>query len=202
MISQTIDFVSFFTEFSKRTFVLEKSKSLVELSLQFLLSCKESGGNIKLLQWHRVLDQNVDQLVDSIEKFVQTIDETGRNPFDDKIRQFDQIVVPDLGNFGDYQTRMIEILREISRTLHEKTSFETIRSTLIVQYDELIHSTAGTIHSSMTKDLAQKIKQSVIELGANLNEFVDNFNEHHTDLDHFAQRVREKVNFQLNDTFQ
>ncbi len=44
----------------EKILLLEQIKSLVETSLQLILSTKESGGNIKNLQWHKVIDNNSD----------------------------------------------------------------------------------------------------------------------------------------------
>jgi talin len=71
-IDHTIDRVSYSTDIRERILLLEQSKSLVETSLQLLLSCKESAGNVKNLQWHRVVDNNCDLVMSNMQALLQT----------------------------------------------------------------------------------------------------------------------------------
>jgi hypothetical protein len=59
----------------EKVLLLEQIKSLVETSLQLILSTKESAGNIKNIQWHRVVDTNSDLLINLIHKIVQKFQE-------------------------------------------------------------------------------------------------------------------------------
>jgi talin len=191
----------------EKVLLLEQIKSLVETSLQLILSTKESAGNIKNIQWHKVVDTNSDLLIKLINKIVQKFQEQSSsmgimNGLCDNIRKListlDTTMITNQGHFIDYQNRMVEILRQIARAIKERNNSIDIRhlaNQLTREYNELINITYGAMGTATTNDLAARIKKTVQDLGFILIELIEQLGQNKSkyDLDHQCQKVIEKV---------
>lgn len=217
-IHHTIDYVSCMTHTREKSLILEQVKSVVETSLQVIIGTKESGGNLKNTQWHKVVDDNSELLTESIHKVVHTLEDQSSSigimsGLSENIRTListlDTTMLTNQGQFVDYQTRMVEILRQMARTTHETLtqidqtdSSRHLANQLTREYNELINATYGAIGTTMTNDLATRIKSVVADLGFTCIELIEKlgFYQQHNrdhnlkyDLETSCQRVIEKV---------
>ncbi|CAF5195768.1 unnamed protein product, partial [Rotaria magnacalcarata] len=191
--------------------LLEQSKSLVETSLQLILSTKESGGNVKHIQWHKIVDNNSDLLVKLINKLVHTIEEqssamAARNGLCEKIYKListlDSTMTTNQGHFIDYQNRMTETLRQITKTIeqiHHSSDVANLANQLTCQYNELIHVTYGAMGTATTNDLAVHIKNIVKDLGLVFIELIEKLgrDNSNSDLDILYRKLIEKISYIL-----
>ena len=194
---------------------LEQVKGVVETSLQLMLSVKESGGNIKNLPWHKIVDNHTDALISCIEQLVSSLKEfspsKGTVPgLAENIRQ----MIPTLdatksshhGHFVEYQTRMLEILRVMTRLIQEiltqinhSDAIRSLADRLARDFSELITVTGGAMGTASSVDLAGRIKHVITELGLVLAEFIEKLADENPqtsstfDLEKLSQRVIEKV---------
>lgn len=206
------------THTREKCLVLEQLKSIVETSLQFIISTKESGGNIKNVQWHRSVDENSDLLTKSIHRLVHTLEEQSSSigimsGLSENIRTLvstlDTTMLTNQGHFVDYQTRMVEILKQMARTTQEILTqtyhTENIRhlaNQLTREYNELINATYGAIGTASTNELATRIKRVVADLGFACIELIEKlglYQQNHHDqalkytVESLCQKVMEKV---------
>ncbi|CAF0836753.1 unnamed protein product, partial [Didymodactylos carnosus] len=221
LVRNTIDYVSRITNSRQQTTILEQLKSVVEIGLQLLLSAKESGGNVKSIQWHKVVDENSSQMISILRELVHTIEENSSSigimsglceNIRKSIQTVDSNVITD-GLFQDYQTCMVEIVRQMARTtqdiLTKSSSNEDIKhlaTQLTRKYNELIRATYGAIGTASTTELASRIKRVVIELGETCIELIQKIgqlqqNPHDQTLKHeiqdLCQKVIEKISYVL-----
>ncbi|CAF2824008.1 unnamed protein product [Rotaria sp. Silwood2] len=180
-IHHTIHYVSYMIYRNEKIHLLEQIKSLVETSLQLIFSTKESGGNIKNLQWHKIIDNNSDLLIKLIYKLIHTIEEQSSsigimNGLCENVRKListlDTTKITHQGHFIDYQIRMIEILQQMIITIEQIHASDNIRhlaNQLTRQYNELINITYGAIGTVNTNDLSIHIKNIVQDLVGNLS---------------------------------
>ncbi|CAF3837471.1 unnamed protein product [Rotaria magnacalcarata] len=221
-VHHTIDYVSCMIHKREKCLILDQVKSIVETSLQLIMGTKESGGNIKNTQWHKVVDDNSELLTKSIHKLVHTLEEQSSSigimsGLSENIRTListlDTTMLPNQGHFSDYQTCMVEILRQMARTTQEiltQTSHtENIRhlaNQLTREYNELINATYGAIGTAITNDLATRIKSVVADLGLTCIELIEKLglyqqNNHDYNLKHtvenLCQKVIEKISYVL-----
>ena len=194
---------------------LEQVKAVVETSLQLMLSAKESGGNIKNLQWHKIVDNHTDALISCTEQLVGSLKESSPSKVTvhslaENIRQ----MVPSLdmtkpshqGHFVEYQTRMLEILRVMTRLIQEiltqinhSDAIRSLADRLTRDYSELITVTHGAMGTASSVDLAGRIKHVITELGLVLAEFIEKLADENPqtsstfDLEKLSQKVIEKV---------
>lgn len=217
-IRHTIDYVSCMTHRREKLLILDQAKSIIETSLQFLTGAKESGGKVKNVQWHKVVDENTEILSTSIHRLVQTFEEQSSaigimSGLSENIRKListlDTTMLTNQGHFADYQTRMVEILRQMARTTQEiltqNDQMEQSRHSanqLTREYNELINATYGAIGTAMTNDLATRIKSVVADLGFSCIELIEKlglYQQHHHDqslkqeLETLCHKVIEKV---------
>jgi talin len=209
-----MNYISYLTHNHEKVLLLEQIKSIVETSLQLILSTKESGGNIKNLQWHKIVENNSDLLIKLIQKLVHTLqDQPSSNGvmigLCENIRKListlETTTVTNQGHFADYQSRMVEILRQMARLtkeiLPQSNNSENIRqlvNQLTREYHELINATCGAIGTAATKDLAIRIKSVVTELGLTSIELLEKLglgqqNNSKLDLENLCHKVIEKV---------
>jgi len=206
------------THIREKCLILEQVKSIVETSLQLIISTKESGGNIKNIQWHKIVDDNSDLLRKSIHKLVHTLEDQSSSigimsGLSENIRKListlDITMLTNQGNFVDYQTRMVEILRQMARTTQEiltqtnhTDNIRHLANQLTREYNELINATYGAIGTATTNDLATRIKTVVADLGLTCVELIEKLglyqqNQHDQnlkyDLEILCQKVIEKV---------
>ena len=185
--------------------LLEQIKSLVETSLQLILSAKESGGNKHNLQWHKIVDNNSDLLIKLIHKLVHSFQEQSSsvslmNDLCENIRKListlDTTLITDQGNFIDYQIRIIEILQRITMIIEEMKSSDNIRylaNQLTHQYNELINATYGVMGTATVNDSAKQIKNIVRDLGFLSINLIENLGQNNFDA--LYQKMNEKVIF-------
>ncbi|CAF4681847.1 unnamed protein product [Rotaria sp. Silwood1] len=208
-IHHTINYVSYMTYRHEKILLLEQIKSLVETSLQLILSTKESGGNIKNLQWHKIVDNNSDLLIKLIFKLIHTFEEQSSligimNGLCENIRKListlDTTKITHQGYFIDYQIRMIEILQQMMITIEQINTTDNIRhlaNQLTRQYNELINITYGAIGTANTNDLSIHIKNIVQDLGLISIELIDKLGQHDSknDLDILCKKIVEKISY-------
>ncbi|CAF3405979.1 unnamed protein product [Rotaria sp. Silwood1] len=208
-IHHTINYVSYMTYRHEKILLLEQIKSLVETSLQLILSTKESGGNIKNLQWHKIVDNNSDLLIKLIFKLIHTFEEQSSligimNGLCENIRKListlDTTKITHQGHFIDYQIRMIEILQQMMITIEQINTTDNIRhlaNQLTRQYNELINITYGAIGTANTNDLSIHIKNIVQDLGLISIELIDKLGQHDSknDLDILCKKIVEKISY-------
>ncbi|CAF0901956.1 unnamed protein product [Adineta ricciae] len=221
-VHHTIDYVSCMTHAREKCLILEQVKNIVETSLQLLMGTKESGGNIKNTQWHKVVDDSGDLLTRSIHILVHTLEDQSSaigimSGLSENIRKLvstlDTTMLTNQGHFVDYQTGMVEILRQMARTTQEiltqKNNTDHIRllaNQLTREYNELINATYGAIGTASTNDLATRIKSVVADLGFACVELIEKLglyqqNNHDQnlkqDLEILCQKVIEKISYVL-----
>jgi talin len=214
----TIDYVSCMMHRREKLLILDQVKSIVETSLQFITGTKESGGNLKNIQWHKVVDDNSDLLTRSIHRLVHTLEDQSSSigimsGLSENIRQListlDTTMLSNQGHFVDYQTRMVEILRQMARTTQEILTqtdqtdrIRHLANQLTREYNELINATYGAIGTAMTNDLATRIKNVVADLGLTCIDLIEklgfyqqNTHDHNLkyQLENLCQTVIEKV---------
>lgn len=191
----------------EKVLLLEQVKSLVETSLQLILSTKESAGNMKNTQWHKIVDNNSDLFIRSLQKFVQTLEQQSSssgvmNHLSENIRKListlDTTIISNQGQFTDYQTRMIEILRQIAKTTQEIHSSDSVRhlaNRLTSEYNELVNATYGAIGTAANTEVAGRIRNAVKDLGVTMVELIEKLAENYSkhDLEHVCQKAIEKV---------
>ncbi|CAF1156243.1 unnamed protein product [Adineta steineri] len=211
-IHHIVDSISCMAHKHEKILLLEQIKSLIETNLQLILSTKESSGNIKNLQWHKVVDTNSDLAVKLIQKFIQIFQEqtstNGQiNNLCDNIRKListlDTTTIKNQGHFIDYQTRMIEILRQIIKTIKDINDSIDIRhlaNQLTREYNELVNNTYGAVGTATSNDLSIRIKKVVQDLGFILIELIEKLgqNKFKHDLESLCQKVIEKISYVLN----
>jgi talin len=189
---------------NEKLLLLEQLKSLVETSLQLILSTKESGGNIKNLQWHKIVDNNSDLLIKLIQKLVHTLQEQSSSLSVENIRKListlDTTKITNQGHFIEYQSRMIEILRQMTMTIQQINNSDNIRhliNKLTCEYNELINGTYGAIGTAITNDLSIRIKNVIKDLGLIIIELLEKLGENYSkyDLENLCQKFIEKVIF-------
>jgi hypothetical protein len=208
----------------EKTVVLDQLKSIVETGLQLIIGTKESGGNTKNTQWHKVVDDSSDSLTQSLQKLVHTLEDQSSSigimsGLSENIRKListlDTTMLTNQGHFVDYQTRMVEILRQMARTsqeiLTQRHHTENVRhqaNQLTREYNELINATYGAIGTATTNDLAARVKSVVSDLGFTCIEIIEKLgfyqqNHHDAALKHdveiLCQRVIEKVIFRQDE---
>ncbi|CAF0758188.1 unnamed protein product [Adineta steineri] len=206
----------------EKCLILEQVKSIVETSLQFLMGTKESGGNIKNLQWHKVVDDNSDLLTRSIHKLVHTLEDQSSSigimsGLSENIRKListlDTTMLTNQGHFVDYQTCMVEILRQMARTTQEiltqtnhTDNIRHLANQLTREYNELINATYGAIGTATTNDLATRIKSVVADLGLTCVELIEKLGSYQqnnydqnfkSDIEILSQKVIEKISYVL-----
>jgi hypothetical protein len=206
------------THIREKCLILEQVKSIVETSLQLIISTKESGGNIKNIQWHKVVDDNSDLLRKSIHKLVHTLEDQSSSigimsGLSENIRKListlDITMLTNQGNFVDYQTRMVEILRQMARTTQEiltqtnhTDNIRHLANQLTREYNELINATYGAIGTTITNDLATRIKSVVADLGYSCIDLIEKlglYQQNYQDqnlkysVENLCQKVIEKV---------
>ncbi|CAF3470464.1 unnamed protein product [Rotaria socialis] len=221
-VHHTIDYVSCMIHKREKCLILDQVKSIVETSLQLIIGTKESGGNIKNTQWHKVVDDNSELLTKSIHKLVHTLEDQSSSigimsGLSENIRTListlDTTMLANQGHFSDYQTCMVEILRQMARTtqdiLTQTSHTENIRhlaNQLTREYNELINATYGAIGTAVTNDLATRIKSVVADLGLTCIELIEKLglyqqNNHDYNLKHtvenLCQKVIEKISYVL-----
>lgn len=206
------------THTREKYLVLEQLKSIVETSLQFIISTKEAGGNVKNIQWHKSVDDNSELLTKSIHKLVHTLEEQSSSigimsGLSENIRTLvstlDTTMLTNQGHFVDYQTRMVEILKQMARTTqeiltqaHHTENIRHLANQLTREYNELINATYGAIGTASTNELATRIKRVVGDLGFACIELIEKLglyqqNRHDPTLKYtieaLCQKVMEKV---------
>ncbi|CAF1003447.1 unnamed protein product [Rotaria sordida] len=208
-IHHTINYVSYIIYRHEKILLLEQIKSLVETSLQLILSTKESSGNIKNLQWHKIVDNNSDLLIKLIYKLIHIFDEQTStigimNGLCENIRKLiltlDTTKLTHQGYFIDYQIRMIEILQQMIITIEQINNSDNIRylaNQLTRQYNELINITYGAIGTANTNDLSIHIKNIVQDLGLISIELIDKLGQNNikNDLNILCQKIIEKISY-------
>lgn len=187
----------------EKLILLEQIKSLVETSLQLILSTKESAGNIKNLQWHKVVDNNSDALIKLIHTFEQHSLFIGiKNDLCDNIRKLisslETTTITSQGHYMDYQSRMMEVLRQMIQTIQEINNSDNIQhlaNQLTHEYHDLVNATYGAISTAAKNDLAVYIKNNIQELGSILIELIRKLADQNpkNDLDILCQKFIEKV---------
>ncbi|UJR21334.1 hypothetical protein I4U23_024428 [Adineta vaga] len=206
-IHHTINYVSYIIHKHEKMLILEQTKGLVETSLQLILSTKEAGGNLKNTQWHKIVDTNSDLLIKLIQKLIQIFQEQSSanglmNGLCENIRQListlDTTKITNQGQYIDYQTRMVEILRHLARTIKEINDSIDIRhlaNQLTREYNELINVTYGAIGTATTNDLSIRIRKVVQDLGLALIELIGKLGQNKSkyELEGFCQKVIEKI---------
>ena len=187
--------------------LLEQIKELVETSLQMILSTKEAGGNPKNIQWHKIIDTNSDALVKLIRKLVQTLPEQSSanglmNGLCENIRQListlETTKITNQGQYIDCQARMIEVLRQLARsmkTINDSIDIRHLADQLTREYNELVHATYGAIGTANTNELSIRIKKVVQDLGFVLIELIEKLGQNKSkyEFDSVCQKVVEKV---------
>lgn len=206
------------THIREKCLILEQVRTIIETSLQLIMGTKESGGNMKNTQWHKVVDDNSELLTKSILKLVHTLEDQSSSigimsGLSENIRKListlDTTMLTNQGHFADYQTCMVEILRRMARTTqeiltqkHETDNIRHLANQLTREYNELINATYGAIGTAVTNDLATRIKSVVTDLGLSCIELIEKLglyqqNSHDSNLKHIVdnlcQRVIEKV---------
>jgi chemotaxis regulatin CheY-phosphate phosphatase CheZ len=114
------------------------------------------------------------------------------------ISTLDTTMITNQGHFLDYQTRMVELLRQMAMIIQEINHSDNIHhlaNKLTSEYKELIHATYGAIGTSITNELATRIKNVVKDLGLIIIELIAKLEENYSksDLENFCQKVIEKV---------
>ena len=207
----------------EKSLILDQVKSIVETSLQFITGTKESGGNLKNTQWHKLVDDNSELLTRSVHKLVHTLEDQSSSigimsGLSENIRKListlDTTMLTNQGHFVEYQTRMVEILRQMARTTQEiltqtdqTDNIRHLANQLTREYNELINATYGAIGTATTNELATRIKSVVADLGFTCIELIEKLGlyqqNHHDqslrqDLETLSQRVIEKVSVSLS----
>ncbi|UJR28105.1 hypothetical protein I4U23_009360 [Adineta vaga] len=221
-VHHTIDYVSCMIHPREKCLILEQVKSIVETSLQLLMGTKESGGNMKNSQWHKVVDDNSELLTRSIHKLVHTLEDQSSSigimsGLSENIRKListlDTTMLTNQGHFVDYQTCMVGILRQMARTTQEILTqsnhtdhIRHLANQLTREYNELINATYGAIGTATTNDLATRIKSVVADLGLTCVELIEKLglyqqNNHDQnlkqDLEILCHKVIEKISYVL-----
>lgn len=206
------------THTREKSLILDQLKSIIETSLQLVVGTKESGGNIKNTQWHKVVEDNSESLTRSIHKLVHTLEDQSSSigimsGLSENIRKListlDTTMLTNQGHFVEYQTRMVEILRQMARTTQEiltqtntTDNLRHLANQLTREYNELINATYGAIGTATTNELATRIKSVVADLGLSCIELIEKLglyqqNSHDLNLKHqvdsLCQKVIEKV---------
>ena len=206
-IQHTTDYISILIHKHEKILLLEQVKAIIEISLQLSLSTKECGGNVKNTQWHKILDNNCDLFIKSIEKLVQRFEEenslqqtmkTITDNIQKLISTLDTTMISNQGQFIEYQCRMVEVLKNLSQTIqtiHQTEQIRSLGNRLSTEYNDLVNATYGAIGTSITHDLAGRIRHVVKELGVGLIEFIEKLGGNYTkqDLESLLQKILEKV---------
>jgi hypothetical protein len=125
----------------------------------------------------------MNSLSDNIRKLISTLDTT---------------MITNQGQFLDYQTRMVEVLRQMSKTIQEINHSDNIRhllNRLTCEYNELINATYGAIGTSITNELAIRIRNVVKDFGLIIIELIEKLGGNYSkyDLENLCQKIIEKV---------
>lgn len=170
---------------------------------------------MKNLQWHRIVDNNSDQLVNLIHKLLHAFEgkastsHTSSEHFEDSVRRaiadLDAKSLTPQGHFLEHQTRMTGILRQITRTIQEISAQPNqidqsryLTDQLAREYQELSNASQNAIVTATNKELANRIKRSITEIGFANIEFIDQLGQFqekksNVDLGKLSQQVNEKV---------
>lgn len=200
-IHHTIDLVSCLDNMRERLDMIEQSKSMVERSLQIILSSKESGGNHKQIQWHRTLDQQCQQFRQFIVKFLENFERTSMpsSYSIDHLRHwlsiFDQPIDRHHGHhLSDHQKDLISVLQDLKQTVEEINPTNYGQAPHIVHYQRLIQLTHQAMATDIDVDFAETIKHAVIELGSTIIQLTQTFNQStSSDWQSRTEKVVEKV---------
>ncbi|XP_074594271.1 talin-1-like [Brevipalpus obovatus] len=168
--------------------LLDQTKTVCECALQLLYAVKECGGNPRASSVHSDIDDacealreaiqdlthtlqsssgetQVSGLVDSLTKSISRVDERHSMSNIELVRRS--------LDFVDYQTKMVNVLREITRTSQEISSKSITQvnqlgplvNNLVSKYSSLATDASGAISATNNVEIASRIRSSIQELG-------------------------------------
>ncbi|KHJ45469.1 I/LWEQ domain protein [Trichuris suis] len=179
---------------------LDQCKTVMECQLQLLYATKDSAGNpkvpfrsaadatcsdtfvLKAEEFHASVDESGQSLTEAINELLQTVGEAiseagSVSTLLEEIRKAiswtDEPLVHDVGEYVDYQTRMIHYCKEISRLAQEMVAksysnvedIGALATDLMKNYCLLANDTRGACATASSPEVGQKIRSAVQELG-------------------------------------
>ncbi|KRZ04679.1 Talin-1 [Trichinella zimbabwensis] len=199
--------------------LLDQCKTVLECQLQLLYSTKDAAGNPKAKEFQSGVDESGQSLVESIGELLQTVSEAiseagSVSTLLDEIRKAisltDEEFVQEVGDYADYQTRMIHYCKLIIDLAQEMVAksysnveeIGALATELTKNYCMLANDARGACAAASSSEVAQKIRVSVQELGTACIELIkhagacranpqDHFSKQ--DLAYSARRTTEEV---------
>uniref|UniRef100_T1K2Z5 I/LWEQ domain-containing protein n=2 Tax=Tetranychus urticae TaxID=32264 RepID=T1K2Z5_TETUR len=190
LIDNTIGAVSKVTNGRVQSNLLSQTKTVCECGLQMLFAVKEAGGNAKNTSSHADIDEAGECLKEAINDLSHTLQTTSPGAahvpvvvdsisksigrMDERYSFSGDLIDPSL-SFVDYQTRMVNILREINRIAQEINTksvnkevdqLSELTNNLATNYSNLTLNTIGAIGTTSNYEVGNRIKSSVQELGS------------------------------------
>ena len=186
LVSNAIGTASNMSGSKQQVMVLDQTKSVIENAQQLLYAAKESGGNPRAVHIHGDIDESTEAVSSSINEVIVTVDKLGPSIgevssivscISEAIIQVDDYR-PGSRNDNDeglvtFQSRMMTSTKEIAKTAQDiviKSSSSpgdlgNLATHISSHYTNLATDSRGAIHHTESRDLAERIKSSVQDLG-------------------------------------
>lgn len=179
---------------SKQIIVIDQTKSVVESARELVEIAKEAGGNPRATHLHPRLDEGVENLRETILELNATAEKlsTESGVVSGLMEQISRSIsrITDKrqsmiggnygGNFVDYQTRMVQSAKEIARIANEMNAKAALDPSKLAQlsveishhYSQLAQDAVGASYVTSSPDSANRIKQSVQDLGRSIGTLI------------------------------
>ncbi|XP_043217689.1 talin-2-like isoform X2 [Amphibalanus amphitrite] len=164
--------------------LIEQSKTLTESALQLLYAAKEGGGNPKASHIHSDIDESADTMKEAAQELLASLEHQAANAgfVDGVIDTINKSMVQqdftdsraygDL-SFVDYQTRMVQSVKEISRTSQEMSQKSAadpaqlgqLAANLSHGYSQLASDSRGAVMVANNTEISNRLHSSVQDLG-------------------------------------
>jgi talin len=174
---------------------LEQTKTILESTSQLIVASKECGGNAKNQSCHQAIDENSDGTKEALDDLIQTLDDdtvqhgnvstmvdnmsraiamVDDNDDDDQdaggVNQHGDDHDDDSVAFIDHQTKTVQLTKVLQRLAQDMavvriTELGVIASELTQTFNALMASTKQAILNCSVRELENRLKASVHELG-------------------------------------
>ncbi|XP_058805664.1 talin-2 isoform X2 [Phymastichus coffea] len=185
LVSGAIGSASHMIQSKQQAILLDQTKTVIECILQLVYATKECGGNPKATNIHNEIDDSIDSTKESLLELKNTLEtiSISNGIVTGLIESINRAMVRLEGNrnstmenmesFVDYQTNMVESVKEISRLAHEISNNSAMSSTklgplaidLSHKYTQLIEDSLGAMVVTSNPDISVKLRMYIQELG-------------------------------------
>lgn len=211
LVQGTIGAASNMTSSKQQELLLNQAKSVTESALQLIYAAKDCGGNTKAVNLHPEVDECAASTRDALQELVTSLETISTQSgivsgvVDNLNRAMTRLsdhraslILPDAGNYVDYQTCMVECAKDIAKIAGEMVicfNFELISSNfrLVLQstkaaiepqrlaplsadlqhkYTQLANDSVGAAATSTNGEVAMKLKEIVHDLGVSCVDLV------------------------------